>query len=86
MKTLLITGIIFVGLFFYFVAAFLFFHLVSLVKNRFRMGGWVYEVYEEVGVFAGIVWPVIFLAWIIEMFFLFPWKLAYKILYKKLDI
>lgn len=87
MKALLITGIIFVGSFFYYAIGILFYNfLVNFISKKFEVGEWAWDAYYDNTILVTIFWPIIFIAWVSEMFFVLPFVATYKLLEKFLYI
>lgn len=83
MKIFCIIGIIFIGSFFYYAVGILFYNfLVDFISKKFDFGGWAWDFYYDNSVISTIVWPIIFILWLGEMFFVLPFVATYKLLEK----
>jgi hypothetical protein len=83
MIVLLIIGIIFISSFFYYAIGLLFYNfLVDFISKKLGVGEWAWDAYHDCPVIATILWPIIFIIWVGEMFFVLPFVATYKLLEK----
>lgn len=87
MNIFCIIGIIFISSFFYYAVGLLFYNfLVDFISKKFEVGNWAWNVYYDCSILATIFWPIIFILWVGEMFFVIPFIATYKLLEKIFNI
>lgn len=83
MNIFCIIGIIFISSFFYYAIGLLFYNfLVDFISKKLEVGEWAWDAYYDCTIFSTIIWPLIFIVWLGEMFFVLPFVAAYKLLEK----